>query len=267
VDIIGTLDLTGCTSLIEAYFGDNGGAYNVKLPNSIKELNYKSYGTCVLSDNTHLSLLNLRFCTRSFWNNMPDGLRIDSLDIFGSAGFDISVLNGLEKNDNFTTLSIRCDSSYDTPAVLEGCDALNGTFNVTNLTVQYTDSFDCSLFSHFPNLKKLVIAECDSLTSLTNLEQCEFLTSIQATKCNISSISGLSSCTGLTNLYLWGNNISDLSFLNGLENLTELRLYENKINDISAISNLKNLTTLELYSNNIEDISPLEGTITYTRRK
>ena len=90
------------------------------------------------------------------------------------------------------------------------------------------------------------------------------LTSLEASRSDISDLTGLEFATGLIALDLSYNIISDITPLSGLIKLTSLDLSNNIIVDITPLSGLTNLTSLDLSNNIIVDITPLSGLINLT---
>jgi Leucine-rich repeat (LRR) protein len=97
------------------------------------------------------------------------------------------------------------------------------------------------------------------ISSLTGLEYCINLATLDLSDNRISNISPLSSLTNLTTLDLSDNRISNISPLSSLTNLTTLDLSDNRISNISPLSSLTNLTTLKLDDNRISNILPLSS--------
>ena len=89
------------------------------------------------------------------------------------------------------------------------------------------------------------------------------LSSLVASRANISDLTGLEHATNLTTLNLEENSVSDISSLRGLTSLTSLNLSENGFSDVSVLvpvlSDLTNLTSLSLGGNGISDVSALSG--------
>ena len=82
------------------------------------------------------------------------------------------------------------------------------------------------------------------------------LTSLTATRSDISTLSGLQFAKNLETLSIWVNDISDgeLQYVSELENLKTLLLGDNNITDISELAELTKLEKLGLANNSIEAI-------------
>ena len=82
------------------------------------------------------------------------------------------------------------------------------------------------------------------------------LTSLTATRSDISTLSGLQFAENLETLSIWVNDISDgeLQYVSELENLKTLLLGDNNITDISELAELTKLEKLGLANNSIEAI-------------
>ena len=85
----------------------------------------------------------------------------------------------------------------------------------------------------------------------------EKLTTLSASRVNITNLSGLEHATQLKELYLLSNNVSDITPLDQLTQLTTLNLRYNKVSDITPLAQLTQLTTLNLDYNSVSDITPL----------
>jgi Leucine-rich repeat (LRR) protein len=85
------------------------------------------------------------------------------------------------------------------------------------------------------------------------------LTELESGAHGISSLTGLELCPNLKTLNLDSNQISDISPLSSLIGLTDLSLGNNQVSEISPLSGLSNLRMLSLSGNQISDISPLSG--------
>ena len=235
----GTLNLSNCKNLKKFGFGDNGGRFNVILPNSIKELKYSATGTCKVSENADLDYVYLRFVGNSFLANLPDNVSIRELKISGSDGIDLKNLNKLSNKSNFE--SLRFDSSKDLGGdfCLRGFESLQGTFYPKTIILSKVSGISKEFFEHFPYVEELVINNSTNITSIEGIENCTNLKHLEANNCSIGSIQSIA----------------------GLNNLNYLNISNNKISDILAISNLKKLENLSLTSNSINDLKPLENLI------
>ena len=235
----GTLNLSNCKNLKKFGFGDNGGRFNVILPNSIKELRYSAIGTCKVSDNTDLDYVYLRFGGNSFLENLPESISIKELKISGIEGIDLKNLNKLSNKSNFE--SLRFDSSKDVGGdfYLRGFESLQGTFYPKKVILSNVSEMNRNFFDHFPYVEELVMNNSTNVTSIEGIDNCTNLKHLEAYNCSIGSIQSIA----------------------GLNNLNYLNISNNKISDISAISNLKKLEYLYLNSNSINYLNPLENLI------
>ena len=108
------------------------------------------------------------------------------------------------------------------------------------------------------NLSSLVASRAN-ISDLTGLEHATNLTTLNLEDNSISNISPVAGLTKLTSLRLEDNMISNILPVSGLTNLTYLWLRRNMISDISPVADLTNLTGLWLRRNMISDISPVSG--------
>ena len=85
------------------------------------------------------------------------------------------------------------------------------------------------------------------------------LTTLTASRRNITDLTSLERATGLEDLDLGENEITDISPLRDLSLLRTLDLANNQIVVLSPLSNLIDLENLDMDDNNIEDVSILSG--------
>ena len=90
-------------------------------------------------------------------------------------------------------------------------------------------------------------ASSRGITSLSGIEHCTDLTSLDL---NYNKISDISSVTNLINLNLNYNQLSDVS---PLANLTNLTLWSNQLSDVSPLANLTKLKVLSVSNNQLTD--------------
>ena len=235
----GTLNLLNCKNLKKFAFGDNGGSFNVILPNSIKKLQYAAWGTCKVSENADLDSVNLRFGVNSFFENLPKNVDIKSVKINGSQGINFKNLNKLSNKENFQNLEFYSSKDLGGNCYLRGFESLQGTFYPKTIVLSNVSEMNRNFFDHFPYVEKLVMNNSTNVTSIEGIDNCTNLKHLEAYNCSIGSIQSIA----------------------GLNNLNYLNISNNKISDISAISNLKKLEYLYLNSNSINDLNPLENLI------
>lgn len=92
-----------------------------------------------------------------------------------------------------------------------------------------------------PNLEAAIREVIGKSEGSVHTSDVEGLTSLNASKRNITDLTGLEHCANLTELGLWGNQISDISLLASLTKLTGLDLRDNQISDIEPLVASKGL--------------------------
>lgn len=158
---------------------------------------------------------------------------IDILDEFRIKHL-LNIKNGIFKNwlkENPNEFEVNLSSASLLPLNLE---KNNSIFDITSLSLVYSNIINVKVLVKFKNLKKLNL----------NMN-------------NIINIEPLSVLTGLQILDLGGNGIENIEPLSTLTNLSTLTLSRNKIIKITALSKLSNLLILDLRSNKINNIEPL----------
>ena len=86
-----------------------------------------------------------------------------------------------------------------------------------------------------PNLEAAIREAIDKPEGPIYASELEGLTSLSASRRNITDLTGLQYCANLTRLSLYSNQISDISPLASLTNLTRLSLGKNQISDIEPL--------------------------------
>ena len=99
------------------------------------------------------------------------------------------------------------------------------------------------------------------ITNLTGLEHATQLVSLSAWENQIQDVSPLSKLAQLQELHLQANQITDITAFAGLTELRHLHLWGNQIRDISALAELTKLESLRLAGNPIQDKTPLHSLV------
>ena len=166
-----------------------------------------------------------------------------------ATSFDLVSTTGQLKTKAALNYDIKNTYSVTITATDEGGlrDAISVTINIINV-IGFTDS-------------RLAAAVRSALRIASDApirpERLAALTSLTASRRNITDLTGLEQATGLTRLDLGDNQIDDLDPLENLTNLTNLDIANNQIDDVSSLSRLINLTNLDLDDNQIVDVSSL----------
>ena len=85
------------------------------------------------------------------------------------------------------------------------------------------------------------------------------VSTVNATGLGVESLSGLEHCKALASLELADNRIKDISPIKGLKRIQLLDLSNNEIEDISVVSTLAGLQYLEISDNKVKTLEPLKG--------
>ena len=155
---------------------------------------------------------------------------------------------------------------------MDSCDGIERFPNLAHFSADCMDMQDISALSSLPELKSVVLTDCDRVTdfsSLYDLSQLQFLAIESSSLKDIGfvknmpelyhfsisdadelmSIESLSSCSdSLMELYLedtW--KLDDFSVIENLTNLTELELTLSYENSLPSFANLSNLQYLAVY--------------------
>ena len=129
-------------------------------------------------------------------------------------------------------------------------DKLTAFPNLLYLDLNYESLEDITVLSQFPDLRGLVLTDCDDINDyspLMNLTNLETL-GIQSTQ--LKSIDFITQMPSLTSLSIEDTQVSNLSALDSCPGITYLSLIDNyEIQDYSAVSRLTQLTDLTLEMN------------------
>lgn len=123
--------------------------------------------------------------------------------------------------------------------------------NLTFVLISYNRRIeDISALTLLPNLKKLVIHDCQ-ISDISFISTLKKLEELDLSGNQITNIAALSSLTRLKKLDLSNNHISDISALKSLTELEYLSLRNNNITDNSALSSLPRSCRINLKNNPI----------------
>lgn len=131
--------------------------------------------------------------------------------------------------------------------------------NIERLEISKSSVKDISVLKDLPNLKELVIRDCDKLSDISVLKE----TNIESLRIsNLSNLEDFSFIKEMKNLkklsiYNCENCHINQDVLKGL-NLTELNLYFIDIQDLSNISEMKNLEKIKVEGCNLKSIEELK---------
>ena len=220
---------------------------------------------------TATSLINLTLSNNAIVNLSPlkNLVSLETLDLSDNAIVSLSDLSGLNalttlnlSNNSITEVSPLANLTNLTRLDLSGNSGITNPWALYRLkqggtTIIGVDVPDIVAFAD-ANLETAVkqalrLAATDRISP----DVMATLTTLTATRKQITFLSGLEAATALERLDVGDNQIVDLSPLSRLTNLTNLDLADNQIVDVSPLRNLTNLTNLDLDGNQIQNVSSL----------
>ena len=206
-----------------------------------------------LEDLTSLENLNLSDNAIVDLESLEELTSLETLDLRNNQITDVSPLAALT---NLTRLELGGNSVTNPGALYK--------LKQGGTTIIGVDVPDAVVFAD-ANLEKAVkqalqIAAVDLIAP----DVLATLTSLTASRKQITSLSGLEAAGLLERLDIGQNDISDLAPLSDLTNLEVLDLADNDITNISALSSLTKLEQLDLRNNDITDTALL-STMTHLR--
>ena len=122
--------------------------------------------------------------------------------------------------------------------------------NLLYLDLEYGSLEDISALSQYPDLRGLVLTDCDDVNDYSPLMNLTSLESLGIQSSQLKSIDFIRQMPGLTSLSIEDTQVSSLSALEACPGLIHLSLIDNyEINDYSPVSALTQLTDLTLEMN------------------
>lgn len=122
--------------------------------------------------------------------------------------------------------------------------------NLLYLDLEYGSLEDISALSQYPDLRGLVLTDCDDVNDYSPLMNLTSLESLGIQSSQLKSIDFIRQMPGLTSLSIEDTQVSSLSALEACPGLIQLSLVDNyEINDYSPVSALTQLTDLTLEMN------------------
>ena len=220
---------------------------------------------------TATSLMNLTLSNNAIVNLSPlkNLVSLETLDLSDNAIVSLSDLSGLNalttlnlSNNSITKVSPLANLTNLTRLDLSGNSGITnpgalyrlkqGGTTIIGVDVPDTVAFaDANLETAVKQVLRLAATDSISPNVMATL------TTLTATRKQITSLSGLEAATVLERLDVGDNQIVDLSPLSDLTRLEILDLADNQIINMSLLRNLTNLTNLDLDGNQIQNISSL----------
>ena len=240
--VTGTLDLTGCSSLIEYYSWNE--EMNVKLPSSLKRFSGRKKAFADLSLCSNLKQYYKIYPDQDNIANelktLNSSAQIEKILFYKDGLIDLSFLKYIDTS-KLSEILVKGNGSRYQPTTIKNLNGIENALNLTILTIDGSNNFiDTSAISKCTNLNSITISDCPNLEKVTGLQDLSKVTTLKLYNCKIGRIEGI----------------------NNLVNIETLNLSNNKISDISFLKNMKKLSgNVYLNDNNIVDLSDLEKTI------